>query len=48
MLGYALSYILHYNRKLVATDMRVGVYKDGRISSETHKLVEDFTYVTPL
>ena len=48
MLDYAFAYVLHNNRKLVAADVRMRVYEDGRVSAEAHKLMEDFTDVSPL
>ena len=48
MLYDALANVLHYDRELVAADVRMSINEDGRIGTEAHKLMEDFTYVSPL
>ena len=48
MFDDALTDIFNYCRELVATDMRMGIDKDGRIGSETDKLVENLTDISSL
>ena len=48
MFDDAIPDVLHNDRKSVTADMRMGIDKDGRICTETHKLMEYFAYVSPL
>ena len=38
--------VAHQAWKFIGSDMRMSVYDDGRICSEVHELVEDFSVVS--